>query len=105
MDYIQPPAIADWYGVENMDDLSGRNIPYGGQGRVQPTFVDAYGSGQAVPYGASGYTQPVYSDKYGAAGDFVTTLTTANFVTGFLVGAIGVLVLGYVARKKEMAPQ
>jgi len=105
MEYIQPPAIADWYGVENMDDISGRNIAYGGQGRVQPNMVNAYSSEQAVPYGADGYTQPVFSDKYGAAGDFVTTLTTANFVTGFLVGAIGILALGYFARKREAAIQ
>jgi len=104
IDYFKPSPLPDWYGaVDNMEEKSGQNIPYGGWGYVQPTFGEVYGSEQAVPYGGQGRTQPVYSDFYGAG--ITETLTTANFVTGFLVGAIAVLAVGWYHRKKEMQPQ
>jgi len=102
MNYFKPAPMQDWYGVEHMvTEKSSMNIPYGGWGRVQPVFGEVYGSEQAVPYGGAGRTQPVYSDAYGAGTDIVGTLTTANFVTGFLVGALAVLAVGWYHKKKE----
>ena len=84
-------------------EKSSQNIPYGGWGRVQPTYGEVYGSGQsgALPYGMPSRTQGTYSDWYGAG--VVDTLTTANFVTGFIVGVLGVLAVGWYLRRSDTA--
>lgn len=102
MNYFNPPDIADWYGADTtMIEKSGFNIPYGGWGRVQPVFGEAYGAdSKALPYGGSGYTQPVYSDWYGAL-NISETVTSANFLAGFVVGALAIIGVGYYMRKGQ----
>jgi len=110
-DYFIPPEIPDWYGAENMEptERSGYNIPYGGWGRAQPTFGEAYGADdkleeKTVPYGYQGRTVPVYADAYGASMSDIATMMnirdTGSFLTGFLVGAAVLLGVGYFLKKK-----
>jgi len=105
-----PAQMTDWYGADGMNiiEKSGGNIPYGGWGRVQPTFGEVYGAEdkleeKTVPYGlAGGRELPVYSDVYGAEpiDSIISTVQTTNFVWGFLTGIAALVAYGYYMRKK-----
>jgi hypothetical protein len=98
--YFNPAPMADWYGVDDM--ASGQNIPYGGWGRTQPVFGEAYGADEkTVPYGYEGRTVPVYQDLYGAGEGIMATIQDTKFIQGALVGAAAMLVIGFLLRKMK----
>ena len=99
--YFQPAPLADWYGADNMDidTLESQNIPYGGWGQVQPVFRTAYGADKSVPYGYDGKTTGDYVSIYGAT--ITETLTTYNFVTGFLVGCAAIIGVGFMLNRSK----
>jgi len=83
----------------DIDTMESQNIPYGGWGSVQPVFRTAYGADKSVPYAYDGKTTGNYVDKYSAT--VTETLTTANFVTGFLVGCLAMIGVGYMLNKSK----
>lgn len=90
-------------------EKSGLNIPYGGWGRVQPTFGEVYGAqptektGMNVPYAGWGRVQPTFGEVYGASvAELLNIRDTTSWITGFLVGAGAVLAVGWYLNKKPL---